>query len=236
MLLLHAVIRLISALLMVAAVFMSKSLTTLLLVYTLVLTAVLVSHLSVNHLRFMFFITSPLLIALLLVWGWLIDARQIPAPHQSGIDYGLYLWLRVVACGGLFQCLFIPLIEQPAYLKNFLNRTGVGVALSTLILSSITFLPEIRRRIGRIIDARRAQGHPVKGLKALKELPTLLMPLVSSLLDTAAQRAEFLSHRGILDRGHDTVQEIDYSIPLSTLALAVALAAFITVSLARFYL
>lgn len=236
MLRLHPVIRLISVLLMVAAVFLSEKITTLLPVYALVLTAVLVSHISANHLRFVFFITTPLLIALLLVWGWLIDASQVSAPHQSGIHYAFFLWLRIVASGGLLQCLFIPLIEQPAYLKIFLERTGSGVALSTLILSSITFLPEIRRRVGRITDARRAQGYSLRGLKGLRELPTLLMPLVSSLLDTAAQRAEFLSHRGILDRGHGTAREIDYSIPLSTLALVVAMAAFITVSLARFYL
>lgn len=235
MLRLHALIRLISVILIVVAVFLSESITTLLPLYALVLTAVLMSNVSANHLRFVFFITTPLLIALLLVWGWLIEAGQVPYPHQSGIHYAFFLWLRVVACGGMLQCLFAPLIEQPAYLKSFLERIGSGVALSTLILSAITFLPEIRRRVNRIIDARRAQGHSLRGLKGLIELPALLMPLVSSLLDSAVQRAELWSHRGILEKDHSTSQEIDYSLPLSMFVLAVALSTVFTISFIRFY-
>lgn len=235
MLRLHSVIRLISVLLIVAAVFLSESITTLLPIYAVVLTAALVSNVSVSHIRFIIFITTPLLIALLVVWGWLIEARQVPLPHQSGIYYAFFLWLRVIACGGLLQCLFIPLIEQPAHLKEFLERIGTGVALSTLILSSITFLPEIRRRVGRITDARRAQGQSLNGLKGLKELPMLLMPLVSSLLDSASQRSELWAHRGILERGHNVNREINFSSPLSMLVLVVALSTFITVSLVGIY-
>jgi energy-coupling factor transporter transmembrane protein EcfT len=235
MLRLHSLIRLISVFLVVTAVFMSASITTLLPLYAVVLMAVLMSRVSANHLRFVVFITTPLLIALLLVWGWLIDARQVPTSHQSGIHYAFFMWLRVVACGGMLQCLFIPLIEQPAYLKVFLERIGAGVALSTLMLSSITFLPEIRRRVNRITDARRAQGHSLSGLKGLRELPALLMPLVSSLLDSSVQRAELLSHRGILERNQSASREITYSIPQSVLALVVALSIVITTSFVRFY-
>jgi energy-coupling factor transporter transmembrane protein EcfT len=231
----HAVIRLISVLLIVAAVFIAESISILLPIYALVLLTVLITRVSVKHFRFVVFTTAPLLVALLLLWGWLIEARQIPAPHQSGIDYALFLWLRVIASGGLLQCLFIPLTEKPAYLKNFLERTGSGTALSTLILSAIIFLPEIRCRVNRIIDARRAQGHALSGLKGLLELPTVLMPLVSSLLDSAAQRAELLSHRGLLDRSRGVSREIDYSSPLSAFVFVVALAALVTVSVVRFY-
>lgn len=229
MLRLHPVIRLASALLIVAAVFFAASITNLVFVYTAVILSLMAARLLVEHLRFVGLVTAPLLIALLLVWGWVMDPVEIPPPHHTGVAYAFFLWLRIVACGGALQFLFLPLVEQPTRLRDFLCRTGLEGSIGTLILTAIIFLPEMSRRLGRIIDARRAQGHALTGLQGLRELPTLLMPLVSTLLDSATKRAELWSHRGLLVRPPNAGREADYSHPLGVLTLSVVLTVCVTV-------
>jgi len=129
-----------------------------------------------------------------------MDPNNVPAPHRTGVEYALYCWLRVVACGGALQFLFVPLIDHPAHLKDFLDRTGLRGSVGTLIVSSMVFIPETRRRLAQVVDARRAQGHTLAGLSGLRELPTLLMPLVASLLDSSVKRAEVWAHRGVLEK------------------------------------
>lgn len=80
MLRLHPVIRLASALLIVAAVFFAASITNLVFVYTAVILSLMAARLLVEHLRFVGLVTAPLLIALLLVWGWVMDPVEIPPP------------------------------------------------------------------------------------------------------------------------------------------------------------
>ncbi len=211
MLYIHPIIRLFGALLIVVSIFLTKSLVGLALVYTLVVSLVLLSRVALNHIRFVVFVTMPLLIALLILWGWLIDSHRVALSNANGKEYAVYLWLRIVSWGGVLQFLFVPLVEKPSHLKNFLHRVGLSGSLGTLIIASLVFLPEMHRRLSQIMDARRAQGNPFRGLKGLRDIPTLLMPLISSLLDSAAKRAEFWSHRGILETGRATVRENSYS-------------------------
>lgn len=225
MLLLHPIARLVCALLFVAAIFAAKTLLAISLVYLAVLFVVIASHVGTNHLRFVAFVTLPLLLALVVVWGWVVDPLQIPASHQSGFTYALFTWLRIVACGGALQFLFLPLIESPIQLKQFLERTGLSGSVGTLIVTSIVFLPEVRRRFLRIVDARKVQGNVVSGLRGLRELPTLLMPLVSSLLESATTRAELWSHRGILDRRPQIAFNTVPSSAQSAMAVALGFAA-----------
>lgn len=231
MLYIHPIIRLLSTLLLVVSIFLTKSLMGLGSVYILTILLVMSSHISLNHFRFIIYITIPLLLALLLMWGWVIDPHQVPLFHKNGINYALFLWLRVVSWGGVLQFLFVPLITQPSHLKDFLDRTGLGGTFGILIIASIVFLPEMHYRLRRIIDARRAQGSPLRGLNGIKELPTLLMPLVSSLLDSAASRAELWSHRGLLKPGRCVDLKISYSLPLSAFVFIFSLASIISVVL-----
>jgi len=176
------------------------------------------------HLRFVTFISTPLLVALLFIWGVIAAANHVPPPHHSGVDYAVFSWLRIVVCAGALQCLLVPLIEQPSHLKLFLEKSGLAGSLGTLIVASIIFLPEVRRRLRQIIDARRAQGYSLSGLRGIRDLPTLLMPLVSSLLDSATKRAEFWSHRGVLERTQFKGSPYSYSTQPSALALVLTIA------------
>ena len=62
----------------------------------------------------------------------------------------------------------------------------------------------------------------MRGLRGLYDLPGLLMPLVSSLLDAALQRAELWSHRGVLARHDEQVLTHDHSAVLSVMTLGLS--------------
>jgi energy-coupling factor transporter transmembrane protein EcfT len=213
--------RLLSAALFIAGIFVARTLLSMTLIYVLVLIGVVACRVGKPHLRFVIFVTGPLLLALLIVWGWVIDPRQIPVPH-SGPSYAAFTWLKIIACGGILQCLFLPLVEHPAELRGFLERTGLSGSFGTLIMSAIVFLPEVRRRLAIIIDARKSQGYPVSGLSGMLALPATLMPLVSSLLDSATKRAELWSHRGVLQRRTGTSSTATGRVPQAAIVIVVA--------------
>jgi hypothetical protein len=152
----HPIARLLCAVGIAVAVFIAKSLTALWLVYALVLCAVIATAVVRNHWRFVVFVTLPIFLALLLVWGYVIEPANVPATYTSGISYAVFSWLRIVAVGGTLQALFLPLVAKPDHLRSFLACTGLGGTVGLLILASIIFLPEVKRRLGSIIDARRA--------------------------------------------------------------------------------
>lgn len=225
MLRLHPVARLFAALLTIAAALFARSFDGLVPAILVVTAGIVMSGVCLNSLRFVGFATMPILLALLLVWGCFIDPGKVPAPHRTGVEYAFFCWLRVVICGGTLQFLFIPLLEHPAHLKDFLDRTGLRGSLGTLIISSVVFIPETRRRLAQVIDARRAQGRKLSGLAGLREVPTLLVPLVASLLDSSVKRAEVWAHRGVLDKQNRLGLEGSYySLGQGVVALAVALA------------
>jgi len=201
-------------------------------VYALIFLLILLSGVTLRHIRFIIYISAPLLIALLIMWGWIIDSHQVALSSVSGKEYAIYLWLRIISWGGVLQFLFAPLIENPTHLKDFLRRVGLSGSFGTLIIASIVFLPEMQRRLAQITDARRAQGNSLGGLKGMKDIPTLMMPLISSLLDSAAKRAEFWSHRGILEPGRIVIRENSYSslqsVFLAVLSVASCIAAVLT--------
>jgi len=225
------IIRLVSAMLIVVTIFLTKSVLGLLLIYSLVLILLLSSRVILNHFRFVFYVTMPMLLALIILWGLIIDNRQIPLSNVSGIEYALFLWLRILSWGGVLQFLFLPLVEMPSHLNEFLRRAGLSGSFGTLIIASIIFLPEMRRRLSQIVDARRAQGIPLRGLKGVKDIPTLLMPLIASLLDSAAKRSELWSHRGILETVRGSEVDFFYSRLQGAFVLMLSIASCVSIFL-----
>lgn len=193
----HPNIRLLSALGFVLAIIAASNLFSLAAVYALVFMSVLATGSFRQHARFVFFVTIPILLALVVVWGFIMPSDQIPKGYLGGLSYATFTWLRIVAFGGVLQALMLPLVNHPLNLKAFLERNGLSGSFGTLILASVIFLPEVQRRLSIIIDARRSQGYTVSGFSGLQQLSQMLMPLVASLLDSASKRAEHWSHRGI---------------------------------------
>jgi len=201
----YPIARLGTSLLLLLAVFASRSLASVAFLYAVVLVGVIICGISAAHFRFVTWVTLPFLFSLLVLYGLLI--RAAPGGWaSSGEHYAIYLWLRVAACGAIVQALLVPLMRRPACLKAFLEALGTGPTLGTLVLASVVILPDIRRTLERVQDARRSQGFRTDGLAGLWGLPSLLLPTISSLLVSANKRAELWSHRGILLRNRGLPQ------------------------------
>ena len=226
----HPVARLISAIEFVIAIIFASTLIPLVVVYLLVFLSILATGCFRQHLRFVLVVTAPILCALIVVWGAILSPDKVPPGHINGIGYAIFSWLRIVTFGGVLQALLLPLVEHPIDLKIFLERNGLSGSLGTLVLASVIFIPEVQRRMGRVVDARRAQGFVVSGFSGLRQLPEMLMPLVASLLDSASKRAELWSHRGLFLRRSNVISNLKWrlwqtmsALLLATTAIAVSI-------------
>lgn len=226
MLTVHPIGRLAAALLIMASAFVVRQPESLLVVYCLVFAGVVGARLVRQHSRFVIIITLPLLAILLILWG--LIASPPAAEHMTGVRYALAAWLRIVVLGSTFQWLLLPLAERPLHFRAFLAALRLPGSVGTLLITPILFLPEIRRRMERIVDARKAQGLPAMGFAGLLALPGIMTPLVSSLLESSLARSELWTHRRLLDRDPSAWSQMNYDRILSlcvTLVAAVILVA-----------
>jgi len=200
------------------------SLPALVWVYSMVLLLVLLVSVAAEHLRFVAKLSLPLLVMLAVIWGIVLDQAQVPRPGFTGWQYAVFTWLRLVACAAALQACFLPLLRSPGHLRAFIAAWRLPRSLAVLILGALVFLPEVQRRLGRVVDARRAQGFRVSGLQGLRDSPRLVTPLVSSLLSSAVLRAEFWGHRDILGRQNRTFEgmPVAWSSSLGWLSIAAA--------------
>lgn len=218
----HPIARTICTILFILAAFLAHTIQAICLVYLFLWAVIVCCRVIKPHIKFVFFVTTPLLIALLIIWGWVAD-NPPSAKYSSGLEYGTISWLRVVISGGALQSLMLPLIEKPVYLKGYMEKLRLPAVIGTLILSSIFFLPEVQRRLKAVADARKAQGYPVSGWQGLRALPIMLMPLVSSLLVSSISRGELWSHRGILTSSNRSMSKLTYNMIFSLIAIMLAI-------------
>jgi energy-coupling factor transporter transmembrane protein EcfT len=224
---LHPYARLTTAILAAVTAFLLYRPEHLAALHALVVLAACGAGIGSRHLRFVATVGLPLLVALLIVWGVINPPRA--AGQLSGVAFALASWLRIVILGGVFQWLMLPLANHPVHLKAFLQRLRLPSSSGALLVAPILFLPEIRRRLGRIVDARRAQGLPSRGLAGARALPAMITPLVASLLETSLARSELWSHRRVLERDVPSADVERYplgpSLAATSMAVAVLLAA-----------
>lgn len=220
----HPFARAASGILLVSAAFAVLEPLTMILIYIVVFVGVALAGIIRPHLRFVVLVTLPLLLALMLIWGVIVAP---PAHGVGGVSYAFAAWLRIVVCGGVIQWLLLPLVEQPAHFRAFLQRLHMPPAVGTLLVTPILFLPEVKRRIDRIVDARKAQGLQASGLPGLLALPAMIVPLIASLMESALARAELWTHRGLLDRQSPVLGELTYARAESLIVVLVALSVFV---------
>lgn len=206
----HPVGRLVAATSVSVAAFVLKKPEELLFCYALVAAGMLKAGILRQHLRFILIVSLPLLAALLLIWGVIVAPP--PSYGMNGVSYATAAWLRIVVLGGAFQWLLLPLAERPMHFRAFLATLRVPATLGTLVVTPILFLPEVQRRIGRIVDARKAQGLSTSWFSGLRAMPGMLMPLVASLLESSIARAELWTHRGLLERDRAMPPGVVYAI------------------------
>ena len=214
------VLRLIGVFLLIAAAFINVTILQISVIYFVLLGLLSISNVVKEHAKFVLFFGLPIGCALWIIWGWANTTTSTAG--LSGTQYAFRSWVRILICAGSVQFLFLPILAKPVLFKRFVQKLRLPQSISILTLSSVFFLPEIRRRISMIFDARKAQGFKTSGIAGLRSLPVVLMPLVSSLLLSSIQRGQLWSHRNVLDIDA-ALDETTYSKPLSYTFVFVAL-------------
>lgn len=212
--------RLAAVLLTIVSAFVARRPDHLLALYALLALAITGAGIWRRHIWFLAAVTLPLLAALLLLWGVVAS----PPSGEPGVAYALSTWLRIIILGGVAQWLLLPLAEHPIHLREFLARLRLPQSGGALLVAPIIFLPEIRRRIDRIVEARLAQGLPTRGFAGLCAFPSMMTPLVSSLLESSLARSELWSHRALLSRDASGAQAITYAGFQSSLVVVASVA------------
>ncbi len=192
---LHPGVRIAALALLLGAAFLAQRAIAVCVPYGVILLLLGLAGLLRKHAAFLLFAMTPLFIALFGVWGVVLGHGP---GGEAGFTYALTTGLRVAALGGLFQWFLLPLFARPASLRDFLYRIRAPASFAALLVAPVVFLPEVQRRISRVVDARKAQGRRVRGLAGLVMLPQMLTPVVASLLESAMVRAELWDHRGYL--------------------------------------
>ncbi|MEA3044666.1 MAG: hypothetical protein QOH47_2504 [Sphingomonadales bacterium] len=208
MLALHPIIRLAATLILCVAAFLVDRAASALCLYAIVAAGAAVAGVARPHLRFLL-ATLPLLAALLVIWAL---AAPPAAGWRSGVEVAFLFWIRICILSGSFQWLLLPLVEAPLHLKAFLAHLRLPAWATLLLITPIVFLPEVRRRIDRVVEARKAQGLPATGLRGLRALPEMMSPLVASMLEGALGRSELWSHRNLIGAAVISREPMPYSM------------------------
>lgn len=216
MLSIHSGVRLFVPCALGAAAFWLQELAATALIYAFALAGLIAARQMRVHALFLAS-TLPLLAALLLIWGWAINPGGL-----QGAERAVRLWIRICIVGAGVQWMIMPLVQEPLHLRAFFEDVRLPRWVSLLFITPILFLPEIRRRIGAIVDARRAQGLPTSGLSGARALPSMIVPLVASLLEASLGRAELWSHRDLLASDYSLSSARLRSTPLSLGVLIVS--------------
>ena len=103
--------------------------------------------------------------------------------------------LRIVAIGTSFFLFFQS--TAPEDLADALRRTGLPYPFVFVLSASLSFVPTIRRMIGRIYDAQRSRGIPLKpGIRTISRYASFFIPLLVGSFRLSDQLAEALEIRG----------------------------------------
>ncbi len=103
--------------------------------------------------------------------------------------YGLTTGLSILAV--LIVVMAFNAAVEPAellrYLPGFLNSAGLVATIA------LTFAPQTQRALSEIREAQQVRGHRPRGLR---DLPPLVVPLITSGLENAVGLAEAMAARG----------------------------------------
>lgn len=199
----HPFARLVFLILATAGSFTVKSWWVSLTLWLLCAAALLLFGQGKKHLRLAVLSLLPLLIMLLVVWGWLIAAppsMPIGSNPQGGIAYALSVFSRLGLLAAIFQLVMLTIPTQQ--LPNCLYMWGVRGESLIIALGAFTLVPELQIRADQVMTARLARGS-VKGNQLISraaQLPLLLQPLLTWTLRSAVQRSKSWNQSGLLRR------------------------------------
>jgi len=135
--------------------------------------------------------------------------------------YGLTTGLSILAL--IVVVMTFNAAVEPAellrHLPGFLHSAGLVITIA------LTFVPQTRRALSDIREAQQVRGHRARGLR---DLPPLIVPLITSGLENAVSLAEAMSARGFGRVTADAAHALRLRLALtaSLLGLLAGLAAY----------
>jgi energy-coupling factor transporter transmembrane protein EcfT len=158
------------------------------------------------HIRFVCGIVLPVAAALFLVWGWIVAAPPGAPPGSdpaAGLRFAATTSLRLAVLGGVWQSCFLTLPSSA--LAATLRCWGLQGEALVVVLGSFAVVPELTIRSRQVIVARVARGFisDARWWSRIRQVPSLLPPLVAWVLRSSVQRGEQWRHRGMLQRFED---------------------------------
>jgi len=182
------------------AVFLSNGLLLLFALWSVLALALLRSSLFAGHIKFAAVAVLPILVALLLVWlASSTHPPTVPIDWRGppGIGFALLVALRILVAGAILQALIIPVLAA-GQLPAVLRAWGIGEHGTQIVISSVTLLEDLKRKVRQVVESRTARGlMPTGRFGRLLSLPALLRPVFFSSLEAAVKRAELWEHRGV---------------------------------------
>ena len=163
----------------------------------------------------------PILIALIITWGFIIQQNpnsNSPASAIEGVKYSLFISLRLLILIGIFQVAFLSISKDT--LINQLRTMGFRQDYLLVMVGAYAIWPDMKKRSTQIIEARMARGLiPKMSLYyRIFQIKHILRPLVISTIHNAIVRAEVWSERDIINTvlAHGQ-NKIKYNITLNVI-------------------
>jgi hypothetical protein len=182
-----------------------------------------------KHARFAALVLSPVLLALALVWGWVVGAppgEPTGSDPAGGLMFSAFIGVRLLLLTGIFQLCFLSIPQD----QLIANLRGWGLRGDGLIVAASAFVlwPELKARAEQVITARYARGlvPDRKLLTRFKQLPYMLRPLLIWSLRSAIQRTEAWQQRQVVKRATQLGKSAKSSTPKSAFILGIGVAWF----------
>jgi hypothetical protein len=220
--------RVAAGLLLLAGALLAADLTSLGLLYCLLLAVLAAQDLIPLHFKFLSRIWLPVFLGLLIVWGLIVRGT----PHSggdkgalAGVHFAGVTSFRLAVVAAVFQVIFLSVRGTDR--ARFLAALGLSASSIAMIVSVFNLWPQFQRKADQLVAARCARGlMPNRRVwTRIRQLSGTFRLLFISSLEESLDRVQRWESEGLLGRLGDSLAA---SGPLgsrsaSTLWLVIAL-------------
>lgn len=189
----HPITRVILFFSIIALSFLIRNIVFDLSVYFLIVLPQIIrtKHIS-THLKFITFVLIPLLLMLLLVWGYLVGSppENFTLGIKNGYFYAINVWVRLLLFASVYQSFFGTLSARQ--LAATLSYLKLPDSTSIFIVSALAILPNSKLIALRLIESRFSRGLVKKRnlWSYLIAIPHILRPYIILELNQVVMRSK----------------------------------------------
>ncbi|RPH52486.1 MAG: energy-coupling factor transporter transmembrane protein EcfT [Desulfobacteraceae bacterium] len=125
---------------------------------------------------------------------------------SADVNSAFIAGFKLINIASVFFAFFIS--TSPEDLGNALVKAGIPYPVAFVMSVSLQFVPVMARKAGNVIDAQRSRGIPIgPGLKAVRYIHVLLIPVLIQSIRLAEELAEAMESRGFGRSGRTFLNE-----------------------------